>query len=200
MRRWLSIVAVMALTIVGSCNAKPAPTDSTAAAGAPAPPTANAAPERVAEAFYTAYQALPAGGGVPDGDGRALLVPFISPALSQLLADADAAEEVYVKATNGESPPLVEGDPFTSLFEGATEAEVGKCEGDDKGRQCVVDLTFLDKSAKPTKWQDTVDVIMTGAGWRVDDIEYGGTWDFANKGRLSELLKSVIDESKKPIE
>lgn len=200
MRGWLSIVAVVALSLLGSCNAKPAPGGNIQAAPSSAPLPANAPPERVVDAFYTAYLALLAGGGIPDGDGRALISPFLSPALNQLLSDADAAEAAYAKATNGESPPLVEGDPFTSLFEGATAAEVGKCEGDDKERQCTVALTYEDKSAKPTKWQDTVDVLMTGAGWRIDDIEYGGDWDFANKGRLTELLKGTIDESKKPVE
>ena len=199
MRAWLSIIAVVALSFLGACHAKPAA--SAAASSAPGvAPSANAAPDRIVDGFYTAYQALPSGGGVPDGDGRAMLAPFLSPALSQLLKEADAAETAYAKATNGESPPLIEGDPFSSMFEGATGAEVGKCEGDDKERQCVVDLVYKDQSGKETKWQDTADVVMTNKGWRVDDIEYGGTWDFGNKGTLSELLKGAIEEAKKPVE
>ncbi|MFZ1989917.1 MAG: hypothetical protein WAW96_09110 [Alphaproteobacteria bacterium] len=197
MRALLSIIAVLALGL-GSCGAEPASGGKTKEGSAAS--AANAAPDRTVEGFYAAYRALPAGGGVPDEDARATLSPFISPALNKLLADADAAETAYAKATNGESPPLIEGDPFSSLFEGATGYEVGKCEGDAKAQQCVVDLVYDDKSAKPTKWQDTADVVMTGKGWRVDDIEFGGTWDFANKGRLTELLKAAIDESKKPVE
>ena len=195
MRALLSIIVVLALCL-GACGAKPA--SGAKAQGSASP--AGVAPDHAVDGFYAAYRALPAGGGVPDEDARATLAPFISPALNKLLSEADAAETAYAKATNGESPPLIEGDPFSSLFEGATGYEVGKCEGDAQEQQCVVDLVYDDKSAKPTKWQDTADVVMTEKGWRVDDIEFGGTWDFANKGRLTELLKAAIDESKKPVE
>ena len=196
MRAWFAIVAILALGL-GSCGAEPS---SGGKAKQGSPSQAGSTPDQTAEGFYAAYKALPSGGGIPDEDARATLLPFISPALAKLLNDADAAETAYAKATNGESPPLIEGDPFSSLFEGATGYEVGKCEGDSKEQQCVVDLVYDDKSAKPTKWQDTADVVMTDKGWRVDDIEFGGSWDFANKGRLTELLKAAIEESKKPVE
>ena len=38
--------------------------------------------------------------------------------------------------------------------------------------------------------------VSTDKGWRVDDIVYGGAWDFGNKGRLSDTLKAVVAESK----
>lgn len=201
MRAGLAVIAVVALGLIGACDAKQATSGGGAAASGPAAVLpSNATAEHVADAFYAAYQALPAGGGVPDEDGRAALAPYTSPALLKLLADADQAETDYAKATNGESPPLIEGDPFSSLFEGATGADVATCQGDDKARQCTVDLVYRDQSGKETKWQDTADVVMTDKGWRVDDIEYGGTWDFGNKGRLTELLKSAIEESRKPVE
>jgi len=196
-RAMLSIIAILALGL-GSCGA--APSSAGKAKQGSAAQAGDSAPGHVVDGFYAAYRALPAGGGVPDEDARATLVPFVSQALNKLLTDADAAETAYAKATNGESPPLIEGDPFSSLFEGATGYEIGKCDGDARAQQCVVDLVYDDKSAKPTKWQDTADVVMTDKGWRVDDIEFGGTWDFANKGRLTELLKAAIDESKKPVE
>ena len=200
MRALLSVMAVVVVGALGlgACGAEQ-PSGGKAKQGTPAA-ASTATPDAVVEGFYTAYRALPAGGGIPDGDGRATLAPFLSPALNKLLSDADHAETVYAKATNGESPPLIEGDPFSSLFEGATGFDVGKCQGDVKAQQCVVDLVYDDKSAKPTNWQDTADVVMTDQGWRVDDIEFGGTWDFANKGRLTELLKNTIEESKSAAE
>ena len=35
----------------------------------------------------------------------------------------------------------------------------------------------------------------TPQGWRVDDIGYGGTWDFGNKGKMTETLRMVIHDS-----
>jgi hypothetical protein len=30
------------------------------------------------------------------------------------------------------------------------------------------------------------------SGWLVSDVEYKGDWDFAVKGKLSDMLKSII--------
>jgi hypothetical protein len=153
-----------------------------------------------AHGFYAAYQSVFSGGGIPDAAARAKLSPFISPALKQLLEDASDAEDAYAKATQGEVPPLVEGDPFSSSFEGATSHKVGACTGDAKTGRCLIALTYADASSKPVTWTDTADLVMTQAGWRLGDIEYGGTWEFGNHGRLSELLRSVIEESKEPVD
>ena len=34
--------------------------------------------------------------------------------------------------------------------------------------------------------------------FRVDEIEYGGTWPFANKGKLSDVVNDAIAESQMP--
>jgi len=152
-----------------------------------------------AQGFYTAYRTLPVG-GVPDEKGRAKLEPFITPALDKLLIDADSAEAHYAQATHNESPPLLENDPFTSLFEGATGFQVGACTVADKTGKCAINLVHDDKKEKPVKWIDTADFVLTDKGWRLDDIEYGGNWEFGLKGKLSDVLKSVIEEAKKPAE
>ena len=55
-------------------------------------------------------------------------------------------------------------------------------------------LTYDDRKDKPLSWTDTVYLVHSDAGWRVDDIAYGGTWDFGNKGRLTRTLKGAIEE------
>ena len=72
--------------------------------------------------------------GIPGEAGRAKLAPYITPALEQLLAAGEAAEARYAKETNNQSPPIIEGDLFTSLFEGATAFKVGACKADDDQR------------------------------------------------------------------
>jgi hypothetical protein len=153
----------------------------------------------VADGFYAAYQSVFTGGGIPDAEARAKLAPFISPDLAQLLEDASDAEDAYAEATKGEVPPLVEGDPFSSSFEGATSYKVGACTGDGSEGQCPIALTYTDERTKPVTWTDTAYLVMTQAGWRLDDIEYGANWEFGNRGRLSQLLMSVIEEAKQPV-
>jgi hypothetical protein len=150
---------------------------------------------KAAAGFYGVYMTLHPSDGIPDGPTRAKFAPFVSPGLDQLFADGEGAEARYAKATKNQSPPLVEGDPFTPNFEGATSYKIGACTSDAAGGHCAVTLTYDDRKDKPLVWTDTVALVRTPGGLRVDDIAYGGSWDFGNKGHLTGLLKSVIAES-----
>jgi len=147
-----------------------------------------------ASGFYGVYMTLHPSDGIPDAKVRAKFAPFVSPALDRLFAEGDAVEARYAAATKHQSPPLVEGDPFTPNFEGATAVRIGTCEVDAGGGHCAMALTYDDRKGRPLLWTDTVVLVRTSAGWRVDDILYGGNWDFGNKGRLTETLKHAIAE------
>jgi hypothetical protein len=161
--------------------------------------TATDTPEKAANAFYRVYMKSNKD-GIPDAKGRAKFHPFISAALDKLLADGDKAEDAHYKATKNEEPPLVEGDLFTSNFEGTTSFKLGACKTVAKTSQCPAALVYDVKSENskdtPAKWTDTVFLVMETGGWRVDDIAYGATWDFGNKGKLSDVLKDVVKEGK----
>ena len=91
---------------------------------------------------------------------------------------------------------MIEGDLFTSNFEGATTYQIGACTGDAKTGHCAVHLTYDDRQdnpkSKPIDWSDTIYLVATAQGWRVDDILYGATWAFGNKGKLSDTLRGTI--------
>ncbi|HEY1371709.1 MAG TPA: DUF3828 domain-containing protein [Candidatus Binatia bacterium] len=151
-----------------------------------------------AAAFYNFYlKNHPA--GVPNDKLREQLQPLISAELSDLLNDAAVAEAAYAKETKGESPPLVEGDLFTSLFEGAESYMLGACKVEGDAASCAVDLGYTDKrdNAK-SAWQDRIYLIREEDKWVVDDIEFLGTWEFMHKGKLKDLLRQVADEAKDP--
>jgi hypothetical protein len=40
----------------------------------------------------------------------------------------------------------------------------------------------------PVEWTDTVRLVREDGAWRIDDVAYGGQWDFANTGTLRESL------------
>jgi hypothetical protein len=147
--------------------------------------------------FYQVHQATTQD-GIPDSSTRARYAPYISPALEKLLADGDAAEDRYAKA-NKDSPPLIEGDLFSPNFDGISSFKVGACQPDAKGAHCKVALHYADAHPrpqdKPVDWADTVYLVQPPSGWRVDDIAYGGTWDFGNHGKLSDTLKAAIKNS-----
>ncbi len=151
-----------------------------------------------AGAFYDLYlKTRPS--GVPDKDRQTQLQPLLSDQLGGLLSDAAAVEANYAKATKGESPPLVEGDLFTSLFEGAESYQIAQCEMQKKSAACAVDFTYTDSRDKSKlAWSDRVYLIRDKQKWLVDDIEFLGAWEFMHKGRLKDLLKNVIEEGKNP--
>ncbi|HEX7775039.1 MAG TPA: hypothetical protein VF449_00765 [Parvibaculum sp.] len=152
---------------------------------------ASDSPAAATRAFYDTYMALHVR-GIPDEKARARFAPVISPALEKLLADATAAEDLHRERTKNEEPPLVEGDAFSSLFEGATAYEIGACQEKPDSAVCDVHLAYAEsKGDKPTKWVDQAALVKSGGGWVLDDIVFGATWDFGNHGRMQDLLRQV---------
>lgn len=169
----------------------------TAAATAFAAGADDQAMVQIVTRFYQVHQAS-SQDGIPDAKLRAKYEPYVSPELDKLLADGDGAESRYA-AANKDSPPLVEGDLFSPNFEGVTRFTIGSCATDATGGHCTARLTY-DASqdhpkGKPLEWTDMVRLVKTPSGWRVDDIAYGGSWDFGNHGTLKAVLKDAISNA-----
>ena len=161
---------------------------------APPPPS----PERAARAFYAAYLKIHPS-GIPSARERSRLRELVSDRLYALLEQGERAEQRYAVATRHESPPLVEWDIFSSLFEGLTAFSLGACMVQDETMaSCIANLTYSSPGEADTRWSDTVLLVKVGRRYRVDDIAFGGTWAFANKGRSSEIVTDAISESQKP--
>lgn len=146
-----------------------------------------------AGAFYAATAQASLHGGIPDAATRARLQPLLSPALNKMLADAAAAEARF-NAKNKSAPPLLEGDIFTSLFEGPTSVKVGVCRGDDKVAHCGATLTRQDPGKKAVSWVDTLKLVNDG-GWKIDDVAYDDNFAFGNTGTLTDMLKMTLHEA-----
>jgi hypothetical protein len=160
-------------------------------------------PADALNAFYAVYaNQQPHGGGVPDATQRSRYMPFLSPRLNkQLVAAATAQARLSAKVRNA-VPPMLEGDIFSSLFEGATAWKVGACQisaqTSVKSARCPVALTYTPppsqnaKAAKPANWNDTILLVETPQGWKVDDVIYDAGFAFGNTGRLSGTLQMVV--------
>ncbi len=176
--RWATL-SILGLAIVTSC-ARPAPQGP--------------GPEATVKGFYGAYVAIHPM-GVPEEVQLSKLKAYLTPSLASLLRDADAAETAYRKRTNNEVPPLVEGDLFTSMFEGASAFEVLPAHVDGDRAECKVELTYKDADPKyNVTWKDEIFLVKGPSGWLIDDIGYGGDWQFMHKGRLRGLLAQVIKD------
>ena len=155
-------------------------------------------PAQAANAFYTVYKDQHAQGGIPDATGRLRYTPVLSPRLNKQLADAAAAQGRLTAKVRNAVPPMLEGDIFSSLFEGATSWKVGSCQADAKTARCTVALSYIPpltqaaKAPKPANWNDTLLLTHTPQGWRVDDVIYDAGFQFGNTGRLSDMLQMVV--------
>ncbi len=148
--------------------------------------------QEVVNGFYNVYITVRPS-GVTSEKEQLKFKPYLSASLGKLLHEAARAERKYKKTTKGKVPPLVEGDIFTSLFEGASAFTVLSC--NVRTGSCLVEFSYLDPENKSsTTWRDKVYLIKDSRGWLVDDIEFLGNWQFMHKGRLKELLKQVIEE------
>jgi len=141
--------------------------------------------------FYKVYVKLSIG-GIPSRAQQAQFAPVISTSLASLLRDAWRAEEAHHRRTKNQEPPLVEGDLFTSLFEGAHAYTIAGCTRAAATAECAVTLTYVDpRDASKYTWTDRVLCVRTRGRWVVNDIAFGGSWDFARKGRLTDTLRAV---------
>ncbi|HEX4118532.1 MAG TPA: hypothetical protein VHX99_07000 [Rhizomicrobium sp.] len=171
-----------------------------------APALAAGDPAAAVNDFYGVYTSQHAQGvGIPDATVRLRLQPVLSPRLNKELADAAFAQARLTAKVKNAVPPVLEGDIFSSLFEGASAWKVGACQTNAqtnaqtgaKTARCSVALSYAPPAAagskaKPANWTDTVLLVNTPQGWKVDDVVYDAGFAFGNTGRLSEMLAMVI--------
>jgi hypothetical protein len=150
----------------------------------------------VVEGFYAAYTTFQPSDGIPDAKGRAKFEPYISEGLDKLLGAALDANARFMSA-HKDSPPLIEGDLFTSNFEGASSYTVSPCAISGTRARCKVELQFQESgnSGKSVRWTDAVLLVATPTGWKVDNIDYGSSAAFGNKGSLADTLKRSINDA-----
>lgn len=100
---------------------------------------------RIVDNFYNVYITVRSS-GIPSEKEQLKFKPYLSASLSRLLKDAAVAEQKYYRTTKGEAPPLVEGDLFTSLFEGASAFTVSTC--DISTTSCSVEFRYNDPACR----------------------------------------------------
>lgn len=145
----------------------------------------------VADAFYRAHVEERAS-GVPEGRALQRYRPLLSKRLLGLIERAGARREAAIAAHPDEKPPFDDGDLFSSLFEGPTGYALGERRVLAPERERIaVALTYHDaQTAEDARWTDHALMLREDGRWTLDDIEYGGSWDFAARGRLSDALRS----------
>ena len=145
------------------------------AAGAAAP-----SPATAVRNFYTTYLKHRSG-GLPDGRELERLRPMVSARLYDSIVAALRYQDSYKKKNPDDKPPFVDGDYFSSLFEGPSSFTIGETTKDG------VRVHFAYEDAR---WTDTVVVLEEHGRYVVDDVIFSGVGEFNPPGRLSERLQA----------
>ena len=168
MRRLLPLLALLA-----AC--RPAPAE---------------APDTLVTRFYGAVIAARET-GAPSAAALAAWRPMLSDTLHALLEAARALRAADEARAPDEKPAFAEGDLFSSLFEGPTSVTVTAVDSADGAWRVTVLMRYVGATPE-TEWTDTVLVLEERGRRVVDDVAYGGTWDFASQGRLRRALATAL--------
>lgn len=167
------------------------------ASGCGETPNSNRQQEKVINGFYQQHIKNHSN-GIPGPDELKQIQPYLSQALFALLSKASDIEVRYHAAAATPVPPLVDGDLFTSLFEGATSFSLDSCESEESRATCLVRMRHTasadEKNSSDERWTDKLLLIKENQQWRIDDIEFVGNDQSAQHEYLSDTLNSVIND------
>jgi hypothetical protein len=130
---------------------------------------------------------------------------FLSVPLFDLLKDVSVAEEAHLAQTDNQTPPLVDGDLFTTHPKGASTYRLLRCEisqsSADSNGVCTVELIYSDaKLQAPFKSNDRVILTRDARGWVIDNIEYGGgNTATVHTGDLQKTLQGILNKNERRI-
>lgn len=144
-------------------------------------------PRAVVQQFYRTYlRERPP--GLPDGKHLEAIAPYLSRRLRQQIDAALRRRDAFIRENPDEKPPFVDGDHFSSLFEGPRVFEIVRSRRVADGRWHVRVRFRYDAVAPP--WEDTVVVTREDGRYVIDDVVYSGAGAFNPAGRLSDVLRT----------
>ena len=140
--------------------------------------------------YFNAYRS-----GIPDPVQIETLSKLITPEFRRLLLDANRAEMCHARLAHGTEPPLLEGDLFTSLFEGATVGKIAAVRVEGASAEVDVEWSYnAEGDQEAVIWQDRFYLALHAGAWLIDDIAHLGEWEFMYRGRVSALLRDIAGQ------
>ncbi len=135
-------------------------------------------PEKVVEDFYKKH--------ILNYDFRKADSSYLSPEISRMILEVilkenKSADELKSIGSR-DKPDLIEGDIFTSNYEGAKSFKILSSELNENNTKVKVEFSYQD-----LKWVDEIALIQVNNKWLITDVKYGQTY---LQGSLLESLKN----------
>lgn len=146
-------------------------------------------PAMTAQKFYSQYFAN-GSAGLPTDTQLTTFKPYISTELYQSLEDAKKRQQNEIKQHPDEKPSLIDGDLFSSLFEGPTSVDIPSIPVLPSANNVTLQANFTrtEQGKDILHWTDEIKMIKQNDSWVIDDLVYKGNWDFAAKSTLKKVL------------
>ena len=138
--------------------------------------------------FYRWRLAAPVS-GLPSPAQLAPVQALFTPQLQCLFAAARKYRQAFIQRFPADKPPLVDGDLFSSLFEGPHRFKVFVTS--KTGRQSSVEVKL---SYQQTHWQDQFELVEQHGRWLIADITFDGHFAFGNGGSLRRNLEGLLQQ------
>jgi hypothetical protein len=155
-------------------------------AGCASAPKQSNDPRQAAENFYSILQKNRVS-GLPQGRAWRELRPLVSDELAVDIRAAQKQQRNMMRKHPDDKPPWIEGDLFSSLFEGFQTFTAGVPRVVGNRAEVVMRFTYT-SGGQTTRWSDLVILRKTSRGWLVENVRYLGKWAFAPRGTLIEVL------------
>lgn len=159
----------------------------------PAGTASDATPERAA--IRQAAQAVSSAirqeriEGLPSPEQMKRLAPFLTPELAALIDRARELQQEQARRQPDEKPDWIEGDLFSSLFEGVKVWEIGEVfSAPTVDATAKVRQTYWEHNREPVNWTDTLVFKQINGRWLLDDIRMRGKWAYQSGDSLRSRL------------
>jgi len=157
-------------------------------------PDPQATPENSIRAFYAARLAT-ATQGTPSVEQLEQLRPYISTELHSLLQDALLMHHKIASRKTQRGRTFVEGDLFSSLFDGPTSFVTREHEARAADEHVITVRLTSAKQLPALSWTDKVKVVRENGHYVVADIEYTNHWAFGSNSQLVASLRKAMHKS-----
>lgn len=144
---------------------------------------------QAARDFYARIMA-DSSSGLPSTESMAKLAPLMTSSMRAAVEKARVRQQAFIVAHPDEKPDFIEGSLFTSLFEGPSALESASAVANGDGAVVEVGFVHSETGSETFRWKDQALLRCEQGRWRLDDVRYGGDWDFASKGQLKQALES----------
>lgn len=128
-------------------------------------------------------------------DSKALSADLASLLQQAMDAEKNDAEQTKKGPFPTDKPMLIEGDIFSSLYEGRTKVTVQSVRIEKQQAKAVL---ALENKAYNKQWIDTALLVKENDAWKIDDVVYGESAQGSTRRVLNSFLEACRNKMSKP--